>query len=138
MFPLYSSWGVFISSIYPSSQEAKCIWTLGWHLNNTQWYFYIHFMCFHDTGLFLFFISSVDLRSPFCTPLSHRILLVITYSCSKNFLRSHHLPFSLLLLLSPPSVLSSPYHLNSPISHIPHSIWKFSICMVIIYVLALP
>lgn len=96
------------------------------HLNNTLWYFYIHSMSFHDSGLFLVWIlsSSLDLSTFHYT--SH-VVLVNTYSCSKTFR---------LLLPRPPSTLSSLYPLVSHIVPVPHFIWNFTACVVIIYVLA--
>lgn len=96
------------------------------HLNNTLWYFYIHFMSFHDSGLFLVWIltSSLDLSTFHYT--SH-VVLVNTYSCSKTFR---------LLLPPPPSTISSLYHLVSHIVSVPHSIWNFPTYVVISYVLA--
>lgn len=57
---ILSEW-MFIASFQPSIQKAESTWTSGWHLNNIPCYFYIHFMSFHDSGLFLFFNPSVDL-----------------------------------------------------------------------------
>ena len=84
---ILSEW-IFIASFQPSIQKAESTWASGWYLNNSPCYFYIHFMSFHDSGLFLFFIPSIDLGSRLHSTLPPVILLVNSYSCSKTFLRA--------------------------------------------------
>ena len=128
---ILSEW-IFIASFQPSIQKAESTWASGWYLNNSPCYFYIHFMSFHDSGLFLFFIPSIDLGSRLHSTLPPVILLVNSYSCSKTFLRAA----SSFVGSSIPSM----YHLCFFIALYSHcillclklsqSIWLLSICLL--------
>ena len=128
---ILSEW-IFIASFQPSIQKAESTWASVWYLNNSPCYFYIHFMSFHDSGLFLIFIPSIDLGARLHSTLPPVILLVNSYSCSKTFLRAA----SSFVGSSIPSM----YHLCFFIALYSHcillclklsqSIWFLSICLL--------
>ena len=128
---ILSEW-IFITSFQPSIQKAESTWASGWYLNNSPCYFYIHFMSFHDSGLFSFFIPSIDLGARLHSTLPPVILLVNSYSCSKTFLRAA----SSFVGSSIPSM----YHLCFFIAlysdcillslKLSQSVWLLSICLL--------